>query len=168
MGGPSAEVGSAYAYPVPFVAAREQNINFANLPDEGEIRIYTAATGELVKTITIDAGHPDLFHGRMAGIDCDYFVFVAAFRPQIRKVDVSSRRANKHQLCEFTGRRRNSNLYPLRPEQLVKTITIDAGHPDPLPWNATNDSGQALGSDVYTYQIKAGGNTKTGKLVIVR
>jgi hypothetical protein len=97
MGSPSQEVGEAYAFPVPFVASRDHVINFVNLPDEGQIRIYTAATGEL-----------------------------------------------------------------------VKTITIDAGHPDPLPWDATNDSGQALGADVYTYQIKAGGNTKTGKLVIVR
>ncbi len=78
-------------------ASRDHYINFANLPDQGEVRIYTATTGEL-----------------------------------------------------------------------VKTIRIDPGHADPLPWNATNDGGQALGADVYTYQIKAGGNTKTGKLVIVR
>jgi flagellar hook assembly protein FlgD len=57
-GAPSNDVGSAYAFPVPFVASKDSTIKFINLPDQGEIRIYTV-NGELVKTIRFDAGHDD-------------------------------------------------------------------------------------------------------------
>jgi hypothetical protein len=97
MGAPSNDVSNSYAYPVPFVASKDQTIKFVNLPDEGTVKIYTSVTGEMIKEI--------------------HFV---------------------------------------------------PGHPDPIEWNVTNASGEPLGSDVYLYEIKSGGNRKTGKIVIVR
>jgi hypothetical protein len=96
MGAPSTEVGSAYAYPVPFVASRDRKIYFTNLPDFGTLRIYSA-TGEM-----------------------------------------------------------------------LKEIMLNPANPTPLGWDVTNASGQALGADVYIYEISSGGNKKTGKIVVVR
>lgn len=52
IGTASTDVGASYAYPVPFVYANHQSqgITFTNLPDTGQIKIYTVA-GELVKEI---------------------------------------------------------------------------------------------------------------------
>lgn len=60
IGTASTDVGSTYAYPVPYVASRDkgQNIKFVNLPDSGSIKIYTIA-GELVKEIQFAPGRPD-------------------------------------------------------------------------------------------------------------
>jgi hypothetical protein len=96
FGAPSSDVSNAYAYPVPFVASRDGDIKFVNLPDFGEIKIYTSA-GEL-----------------------------------------------------------------------VKEISFEPGHADPIIWNVRNQDGEKVGADVYLYQIKSGGNTKNGKIVIVR
>ncbi|MBV9079550.1 MAG: T9SS type A sorting domain-containing protein, partial [Elusimicrobia bacterium] len=56
MGAPSNDVSTSYAYPVPFVAAKDDTIKFTNLPDDGEIRIFTLR-GELVKQIPLPEGH---------------------------------------------------------------------------------------------------------------
>ncbi len=96
LGTASNDVSNTYAYPVPFVASKDREIKFVNLPDAGEIKIYTVA-GEL-----------------------------------------------------------------------VKEIRFDATRSDPLAWDVKNESGEKLGADVYLYQVKSGGNQKTGKLVIVR
>ncbi len=58
IGTASTDVGSTYAYPVPFVWSKDNFVNFVNLPDSGEIKIYTVA-GELVKEIQFGPGHQD-------------------------------------------------------------------------------------------------------------
>ncbi len=58
IGTASTDVGSTYAFPVPFVASQHTEIKFANLPDAGEIKIYTVS-GELVKEIQFAPGRPD-------------------------------------------------------------------------------------------------------------
>jgi hypothetical protein len=55
--------------------------------------------------------------------------------------------------------------------KLVKTINLDAGHPDPVSWDVKNDAGENVASDVYIYRIEVGGNSgdvTKGKLVIIR
>jgi hypothetical protein len=60
IGTASNDVGETYAFPVPYVESRDraQGIQFTNLPDSGEIKIYTVA-GELVKEIQFGPGRPD-------------------------------------------------------------------------------------------------------------
>jgi hypothetical protein len=61
MGAPSNDVSSAYAYPVPFVASKHTQIHFTNLPDGGEIKIYSV-NGQCVKTLRIDAANAGILH----------------------------------------------------------------------------------------------------------
>jgi hypothetical protein len=58
IGAPSNDVGSTYAYPVPFVFGKDTDIKFKNLPDYGNIKIYTV-TGELVRDIQFNTGRTD-------------------------------------------------------------------------------------------------------------